>query len=120
LTSTHISQLKNGQTGWSRFSEGWLRSTGRETPRYLWSIEAWQGRYEKAFEIIGKAREKYIVELTRKEMAEGEPIKNFEDFKAKEKERARLTRKFFSCGLNSAASVDFCEENFRHRSKVFA
>jgi hypothetical protein len=41
---------------------------------------------EKAFEIIGKAREKYIVELTRQEIAEKGPIKNFEDFKAIEKD----------------------------------
>ena len=36
---------------------------------------------EKAFEIIGKARERYVVESVRKELAEREPIKNFEDFK---------------------------------------
>ncbi len=41
---------------------------------------------EKAFEIIGKAREKYIVELTRQEIAEKGPIKNFEDFKVIEKD----------------------------------
>jgi len=40
---------------------------------------------EKAFEIIGKARERYVVELTRKEIVR-EPIKNFEDFKAIEKD----------------------------------
>jgi len=41
---------------------------------------------EKAFEIIGKAYERHWVESTRKEMAEREPIKNFEDFKAYFKE----------------------------------
>jgi hypothetical protein len=41
---------------------------------------------EKAFGIIGKAYERHWVESTRKEMAEREPIKNFEDFKAFMKE----------------------------------
>ena len=37
---------------------------------------------KKALEIVGKAREKFIVEVTRKERG---PVKSFEDFKACEK-----------------------------------
>ncbi|UCG37000.1 MAG: hypothetical protein JSV64_01615, partial [Candidatus Bathyarchaeota archaeon] len=37
---------------------------------------------DKALEILGRAREKYIVELTKKERG---LIKSFEDFKASEK-----------------------------------
>lgn len=50
---------------------------------------------EKAFEIIGKASEKFAVDSVKKKMAErGRPIKNFEDFKALAKEEQRSP--FFS------------------------
>lgn len=50
---------------------------------------------EKAFEIIGKACERFAVESVKKQMAErGRPIKNFEDFKAFAKEEQRSP--FFS------------------------
>ena len=44
---------------------------------------------EKAFEIVGKNREKVGLEHIRKQMAERGPIKNFEDFKAFVKEEQR-------------------------------
>lgn len=57
---------------------GGLVHLARELERVL-------GR-EKAFGIIEKARERYAVESVKKEMAEREPVKNFEDFKAFMKE----------------------------------
>ncbi|MFB0513973.1 MAG: L-2-amino-thiazoline-4-carboxylic acid hydrolase, partial [Candidatus Bathyarchaeia archaeon] len=44
---------------------------------------------EKAFEIVGKNREKVGIDHIRKQMAERGPIKNFEDFKAFVKEEQR-------------------------------
>ena len=43
----------------------------------------------KAFEIIGKASEKYTIESVKKQMAERGAIKDFEDFKAFVKEGQR-------------------------------
>jgi len=40
---------------------------------------------KKALEIMGKARERYVVEITKKGRG---PVKSFEDFKAREKARA--------------------------------
>lgn len=62
---------------------------GRELERVL-------GR-EKAFKIIGKACDRFAVELIKKKTAErGRPIKNFEDFKtfAKEEQRSTLFSHF--------------------------
>ncbi len=65
--------------------EQYFRDRYGEIVRLARELERVMGK-KKAFEIIGKAREKYIVELTRKEIAERGPIKNFEDFKAIEKD----------------------------------
>jgi hypothetical protein len=65
--------------------EQYFRNVYRQMVYLARELERVQGR-EKAHEIIRKAREKYAVESTRKEMAERGPIKNFEDFKALAKE----------------------------------
>jgi hypothetical protein len=44
---------------------------------------------KKAFEVVGKANEKLVVKSVRKQMAEKEPIKNFEEFKAYVKKENR-------------------------------
>ena len=55
---------------------------------------------KKAFEIIGKAHDKFAVESVKKRISErGRPIKNFEDFKAFAKKEQRSP--FFS-------HFDFC------------
>lgn len=51
-------------------------------------IERVLGR-ERAFEIIGKAREKAAVESVKKQIAKRGPINNFEDFKAFMKKEQR-------------------------------
>lgn len=57
---------------------------------------------KKAFEIIGKAHDKFAVESVKKRISErGRPIKNFEDFKAfaKKEQRSPFFSHFvtFSC-----------------------
>jgi len=64
--------------------EQYFRDRCDEMVHLARELERILGR-KKALEIMGKARKRYIVKLTRKEMAEKGPIKSFEDFKTREK-----------------------------------
>lgn len=78
--SSHKFQEKIGLT-----YEQYFRDKYGEIIHLAMELERIFGR-EKAFEIIGKARERYVVELTKNELRR-EPIRNFEDFKVIEKKK---------------------------------
>jgi len=61
--------------------EQYFRDKCHEMVCFAEEFERVLGR-KKTLEIIGKARERYMVELTKKERVS---VKNFEDFKADEK-----------------------------------